>query len=407
MAAKIIRQPKKIALLGAPSSAAALAGGHERGPSALRAAGLVERLRDAGWEITDYGDCATHVFQTDDEHPRARNVAQVLAALEELRPKVEVAIKSGALPIVLGGDCSTVLATVAAARRYFRNISLIYADRDADLNVPATTSSGCVDGMALSHVIGRGAPELVRFWGEPPLVREPNVTLFGVERVDPPEQQFLQRSPLRRYHAEDVARRGASAAAEEALQGVHARNHRFVLHIDLDVIAGEDFRSANLSAPGGLRFDEVRQALTVFVRQPTLAVLEICAYNPNLDADGSAAKRVIDLLVEVLSPRLEDEAAQEPQEPSDTAANAAAASAGSSPSEPGGPSAGDAQASESTPAAIDVPAPAPESPPEPPPADQPTGVPPEPSGPASEPTTGSTNTQDSAQDSAPDSAKDQ
>jgi len=315
LAVKIVRQPKNIALLGAPTCAASLAAGHERGPQALRVAGLVERLTAAGFAVRDYGDCVERVSAPDAEHPRARNVDQARATVEELRPKIEIAVKSGALPLVLGGDDTIVLATVAGCRRYYRNVSLIDLDRDAGLNIPATTPSGCVDGMVLSHVIGRGAPELVRFWGEPPLVREPGVALFGVERLDEPEQRFLTDSPLRRYFAADIRSKGAAACAEEALERGHGRTHEFVLHIDLDVISADDFSATNLSAPGGLRFEEVRQALAVFARQPTLAAIEVCAYNPALDPDGAAARRVIELLVEVLSPRLEEgTAAEEPKQ---------------------------------------------------------------------------------------------
>lgn len=320
MAVKIARQPKSIALLGAPTSAASLSPGHERGPQALRAAGLVERLTAAGFTVRDYGDCTVRVSAPDEEHPRARNVNQARAAVDELRPKIEVAVKSGALPLVLGGDDTIVLATIAGCRRYYRNVSLIDLDRDGGLNVPATTPSGCVDGMVLSHVIGRGAPELVRFWGEPPLVREPDVALFGVERLDEPEQRFLTDSPLRRYFAADLQRKGAAAVAEEAIERVHGRTNEFVLHIDLDVISGDELHATNLSASGGLRFDQVKEALSVFARQPTLAAIEVCAYNPALDSDGVAARRVIDLLAEVLVQRLGDRTNQAASEPAPAAA---------------------------------------------------------------------------------------
>jgi arginase len=325
LAVKIVRQPKNIALLGAPTSAASLAAGHERAPAALRAAGLVARLTAAGFAVTDYGDCTTRVFTVDEEHPRARNAGQVLATLEELRPKVEIALKTGALPVILSGDDSPVLATIAGCRRYFRNVSLIHVDRDAGLNVPATTPSGCVDGMVISHVIGRGAPELVRFHGEPPLVREPEVALFGVERLDEPERQFLRQSPVRRYLVQDIERRGAAAAAEDALEHMHGRRYEFVLHVDLDVIASEDFAATNLSAPGGLRFDELREALAVFTRQPTLAALEISAYNPALDPEGAAARRVVELLAELLASRLETQPAAEQPNPAPALATEAAA----------------------------------------------------------------------------------
>jgi len=301
---KIVRQPKKIALIGAPTSAAALRAGHERAPAALRAAGLVERLQAVGYEVADVGDCAPQLYQPDDEHPRARNLPAILAALNELKPRVEHAVKSGALPLILGGDCIIALATIAGVRRYYHKVSLVWMDRDADLNVPATTPSGCVDGMAVSHIIGRGAPELVRFWTEPPLVREPDVALFGVDRLDAPEAELLAHSPLRRHMAADVQGQGPAVAAEAALERIHALSHEFVLHLDVDVISAEDFRATNYAASGGLRLEEVRQALDVFARQKNLAAVEMTVYNPELDADGSAARLLVDLLVSSLAGRL-------------------------------------------------------------------------------------------------------
>ncbi len=109
MAVKITRQSKNIALLGAATSAAALRAGHERAPAALRAAGLADRLKTAGFQLADLGDTATYVFTPDDEHPRARNVSSVLKSLNDLRPRVEAAVKSGALPVILSGDCISVL----------------------------------------------------------------------------------------------------------------------------------------------------------------------------------------------------------------------------------------------------------------------------------------------------------
>ena len=304
MAVKVIRQPKRIALLGSTTSAASLRAGHERAPAALRAAGLIDRLKAAGFEVTDLGDTATQLFQTDDEHPRARNVSAILKSLNDLRPRVEVAVKSGALPLILCGDCISVLATIAGVRRYHRNVSLIYMDRDADLNLPATTPSGCIDGMVISHVIGRGAPELIRFWGEPPLVREPDVALFGFERLDPLEEQYLVSSPLRRHPALEVSAVGAAAAAQVALERVHAAKHEFVLHLDVDVISSQEFPATNSPGEGGLSLGEVREALRVFAAQPNLAAIEVAGYNPDLDPDGEAAQRLVDLLVEVLAPRL-------------------------------------------------------------------------------------------------------
>lgn len=302
MAAKIVRQPNRIALLGAPTSAAALSLGHEAGPSALRAAGIVERLRSIGYEVVDLGDDPLQSFKPDDESPRARNLPAVIAALENLKPRVEHAVKLGALPLVLAGDCSIALATVAGVRRYFRNVGLIYMDRDADLNTPATTRSGSIDGMVVSHLTGRGAPELVRFWGEPPLVREPDLALFGVDRLEPAEEEVLSSSPLRRYLAVDVHRMGAAAAAQVALERIHGRTSEFVLHLDFDVIS--DFQATDSPGSGGLSLEDVRTALEVFATQPHLAAFEISGYSPGKDVDGSGVATMLALLEDVLKARL-------------------------------------------------------------------------------------------------------
>ena len=327
MAVKIVRQANKIALLGAPTSAAAMSVGHEGAPAALRAAGLTAGLREIGYDVADLGDDPVQLFKPDEESPRARNLSRVIASLEALKPRVEQAVKSSALPLILSGDCSIALATVAGARRYFRKVSLIYMDGDADLNTPATTPSGCVDGMVVSHLTGRGAAEMVRFWGEPPLVREPDLALFGVARLDPPEEQILATAPLRRFLAADVKRMGPAAAAHAAIDRIKGNGYQFVLHLDVDVIS--DFVATNYPGAGGLSLDEVREALLVFAQQKELAALEVTAYNPTKDPDGSGAKLIVDLLAEALGARLEALKGSEAAVAAAPAAAAAAASQGS------------------------------------------------------------------------------
>ena len=257
---KIVRQPKKIALIGAPSSAAAFSVGTEKAPAALRAAGLAEKLQAAGYEITDFGDCAPRYFADDEEHRRARNLTEIVAGLHDLKARAELAVKSGALVLVLGGDCAQVIGLLSGARRYYKHINLLWFDRDADLNTPASTPSGRIDGMVVAHAIGRGAPELVRFWSESPLVREPDVTLFGLERLDPPERELLAKSPMRHNYAADITAKGASRAAHEALAQVHADTREFILHLDLDVIAQEELPAVNVPGSGGLSLAESRPA---------------------------------------------------------------------------------------------------------------------------------------------------
>ena len=139
------------------------------------------------------------------------------------------------------------------------------------------------------------------------------------------EEQLLAKSPLRCFHAADVQRMGAAAAAQAAVERIHANGYEFILHFDVDVIA--DFQATNYPGTGGLSLEEVRQALEVFVTQKHLAAIEVAAYNPTKDADASAAKLIIDLLAEVLAKRLETLRAAAQSASAQVAASAAPAPA--------------------------------------------------------------------------------
>jgi len=303
LAVKIVRQPNKIAIIGAPSSAAAFLPGGEKAPAAVRAAGLIERLQSVGYEVSDLGDCAPRLFADDDEHKRSRNIPEIVASLNDLKPRAEMALKSGALLLVLGGDCTQIIAMLTGARRYYKHISLLWFDRDADLNTPASTPSGRLDGMGLAAIVGKGSPELVRFWGEPPLVREPDTLIYGLVRVDPPEQEFLSRSPMRHVYAVDIQGKGTQKAAQEALAHLHADAREFMLHVDLDVIVQEEFPAVNVPDSGGLSFAEVQSSLSEFAKKKNLLALDIAQYNPDKDADGSGAGKIVELLADALSAR--------------------------------------------------------------------------------------------------------
>ena len=305
MAVKIVRQPNRLALIGAPTSAAAFQAGSEKAPAALRAAGITEKLQALGYEVTDLGDCAERMFADDEEHKRARNLPEIVAGLNDLKPRAEMGAKSGGLLLVLGGDCTQIIAMLSGARRYYRTVSLVWMDRHADLNTPASTPSGRLDGMALAAIVGRGSPELVRFWGEPPLVREPEVMIYGLVELDPAEQEYLGSAPMRSMTAAQIQSKGAAKAAQDAMTQLHGEAREFMVHVDLDVINQEEFGATNVPGSGGLTFEDVKESLKVFARQKNLLGLDISQYNPARDADGSAGKRIVELVEEILKERLE------------------------------------------------------------------------------------------------------
>jgi arginase len=136
-------------------------------------------------------------------------------------------------------------------------------------------------------------------------VREPDVLLFGLERIDPPEQEFLAKSPMRHVLAADIQKKGAAASARAALSHLHTETREFVFHLDSDVIAQEEFAPVNVPGSGGMSFEEVRQSLREILSQKTLLGLDVAQYNPDRDPDGSGARKLVDLLVDGLSARMD------------------------------------------------------------------------------------------------------
>jgi len=124
-----------------------------------------------------------------------------------------------------------------------------------------------------------------------------------VNRLDPGEEQVLERSTLRRYLSKDVKRLGPAAAAKAAVERIETNGYEFVLHLDVDAISG--FTATNYPSSDGLTLDELNEALLVFAQQQHLAAFEIAAYNPAKDPDGSGAKQIIDLIADVLAARFE------------------------------------------------------------------------------------------------------
>ncbi len=303
MAAKLIRQPDQLALVGAPTSAAAAAAGVERGPAALRAAGVVERLSAAGFQVADVGDPPPALFQEDPENPRARNLGAVLPVLDALRARVEQAVRTHALPIVLGGDATVALALVAGLRRQVPSIALIHFGRRADLRTPTRTDDGLLESMTVSHLVGQGAAEMVRFWRDPPLVREPDLVLFGLEQPDEIDAERLGHLAVRSVTLTKIRDLGATAAAEGSLEVLRAAQRDFVVHLGWEVFSSDEMPGCRGGLAGGLSIAEVCAALDRFAAQPRFAGLSISGYDPALDSEGRGARAAVELLAGAFAAR--------------------------------------------------------------------------------------------------------
>ncbi|MEV8096946.1 arginase family protein [Kitasatospora sp. NPDC085879] len=298
--------PREIALLGVPSCAGTHGPGQEKAPAAVRAAGLVEGLRGAGLSVHDHGDLPAVPFRTDPAHRNRQNLASVAEVARSVAGKVGALLDDGALPLVIGGDCTITLGVTAALVERHPDAGLIYFDGDLDLSVPATTLSGILDTMVVAHLLGEGAPELTGLGPRTPLLPADALTAFGYDPVElgPAEVELLTRYGLRTHPCTEVTAPGTDpvAAARAARRALAEGHSRLLLHFDVDVIDSTelplaDFPHFNQGLPLAVALD----CLAEFARAPQLAAVVVTEINPHRDPDGSLLRTLTDGLVRALA----------------------------------------------------------------------------------------------------------
>src|SRR3982074_1359715 len=191
----------KFGLIGVPSSAGAHGPGQEKAPAALRQAGMLGALREAGLEVEDLGDLPVARFAPDRDNRKRQSQSRVVKVARQVADAVARAVERELVPLVLGGDCTVTLGVVAGLLRHQPDLGLIYFDGDADLTTPETTHSGIFDSMGVSHLIGQGDPDLAHIGPRFPLLPEDRIVLFGFHpyEIEPDESRVLETSAMVKY----------------------------------------------------------------------------------------------------------------------------------------------------------------------------------------------------------------
>lgn len=293
--------PHPLAIIGAPSSAGAYAPGQEKAPHALRAAGLIEKLRSHGISTEDRGDVPGFRWRADSDNPRAMNVDAVMRVARATAVHVAAAMSKGARTLVLGGDCTVEIGTVAGARAGSESVGLVYIDLDTDLNTPESTTDGALDWMGVAHLLGieGAAPELVNLGIHAPLLKPDQVLFFGSGNYTLAERRIIEANRMVEIPATEVAVDPA-AAAQFVLSDFARRFDRLLIHLDVDVLDFADIPLAeNTRRNVGLKLDQLMIALTLLLAAPNFAALTICEVNPDHgEADGSTLAAFTDALAD-------------------------------------------------------------------------------------------------------------
>ena len=283
--------------------------GVDMGPSALRLAGLNERISSLGYDVKDLGNVL--VAQPESlpiERETARYLPQITQTCARLADLVETAASEGATPLVLGGDHSIAIGTVTGMSRFLRKqdkkLGLIWIDAHADMNTPGSSPSGNVHGMPLACCIGIGPEELTHLGGYAPKIDPANVALVGLRDVDRAEKPFVQRTGVRAFTMRSIDEQGMQSVIRQAIEIASNGTAGFHLSFDMDAVDPDEAPGVGTPVPGGLTYREAHLAMEMICDSAKMLSLEIVEVNPVLDQANRTAVLGVGLVTSALGKRI-------------------------------------------------------------------------------------------------------
>jgi arginase len=300
---------RRVTLIGVPLDLGAGRRGVDMGPSALRVAEVDARIRQLGHEVRDRGDLRVKIQETQGPgDPRLKYLKEIVEVCEALRDAVGEALEQGALPVVLGGDHSVAMGTIAGVSRHFQRrkekLGLVWFDAHADSNTAETSPSGNIHGMPLAVALGLGAPSLVNLAGFCPLVDGSRTALVGIRDVDPSERANVRASGIGAFTMRDIDERGMRAVMEQAIARASAGTAGIHVSFDMDGIDPDYAPGVGTPCPGGLSYREAHLALEMLADTGRVVSAELVEVNPILDHGNATAALGVELLCSLLGKKI-------------------------------------------------------------------------------------------------------
>ena len=299
----------RVSLIGVPLDLGAGRRGVDMGPSALRVAGAQPRLEALGYDVDDRGDLPVKIQETQGAgDPRLKYLREILEVCGHLRDRVGEAAAAGAVPVVLGGDHSVAMGTIAGMSRHLRSkgqkLGLVWFDAHADSNTPETSPSGNIHGMPLAVALGYGEKGLVGLAGEAPMVEASRAALVGIRDVDPAERETVKASGIGAFTMRDIDERGMRTVMEEAIQRATTGTAGVHVSFDVDGIDPDLAPGVGTPSPGGISYREAHLAMEMLADTRKVVSAEIVEVNPILDERNGTARLGVELLCSLLGKKI-------------------------------------------------------------------------------------------------------
>jgi arginase len=279
------------------------------GPSALRVAGLNEKLRALGYEVKDLGNVVVEQPEAAPAGPsHARYLPQIAHTCSRLADMVEQVARESQVPLVLGGDHSVAMGTVAGMSRHFRKrgkkLGLIWIDAHADMNTPESSPSGNIHGMPLACCIGLGPLELTGLAGYSPAIEAGSVVLIGLRSVDELERLNVRGAGVHAFTMRDIDERGMRAVIQEAIHFASLGTAGFHLSFDIDAVDPSEAPGVGTPVHGGITYREAHLAMEMLCDSGLMTSMEVVEVNPVIDEANRTALLAVELVTSAMGKRI-------------------------------------------------------------------------------------------------------
>jgi arginase len=287
--------------MGVPMDLGSGRRGVDMGPSAIRIAGVAQRLTELGHKVVDEGDIVIkNMEELKVGNERARYLPEIARASAIIARKTERIMGLGHFPLLLGGDHSIAVGTISGITAFARGqgarVGVLWIDAHGDINTPDTSPSGNIHGMPLAVVLGYGPPELTSIGGPPRKVDPANVALVGIRSLDAGEKKRLKETGVQVHTMADIDRHGVHRVMKKAI--AQATDGTDFVHVSLDLDAVDPAVAPGVGTPvkGGLDYREAHLVMELIADSGVMSSLELVEVNPILDQHNSSAEFAVELV---------------------------------------------------------------------------------------------------------------
>jgi arginase len=298
----------RIALVGVPTDIGAGARGGSMGPEALRVAGLQGALESLGLPIVDRGDVSGPANPMQPPREGYRHLDEVVAWSQAVRDAVGASLDAGELPVVIGGDHSLAIGSIAAVARWCRRrgkeLNVLWLDAHADYNVPATSPSGNIHGMPAAVISGHGHPKLLALGDACPMVAPASIVQIGVRSVDAQEKALVVRNGSVTFDMRQVDELGMRRIMQRALERVVREDAHLHVSFDVDFLDPGIAPGVATVVPGGPNYREAQLCMEMLHDSGRVGSVDVVELNPAADEKNRSARLAVELVQSLFGKRI-------------------------------------------------------------------------------------------------------